>query len=68
METEVLFIDPPSGWKYGFPKPAPTPPKDMNAWLVANGYPQHLVDYWVEKNKGVPCNMFFSTLNAGDIC
>lgn len=40
-----LYIDPPSGWKYGFPKiynPA-TDGKVMD-WLVENGYPQKEID------------------------
>lgn len=43
--NKVLMCDPPSGWKYGFPKPVPA---DLNntfknnflAWLVSEGYPQ----------------------------
>lgn len=45
-ETDkVLVIDPPSGWKYGFPRPFDK--KDdqtLGEWLVENGYPQSLVD------------------------
>ena len=41
----VLMIDPPSGWKYGFPKPLPDPkPENVLAWLVENGYPQSEID------------------------
>ena len=40
-----LMIDPPSGWKYGFPKPIPKKRrKDVNAWLVEQGYPQKEID------------------------
>jgi hypothetical protein len=42
----VMLIDPPSGWKYGFPKPI-----DLQAskgrvleWLVEQGYPQAEID------------------------
>ena len=39
------MIDPPSGWKYGFPKPLPDPkPENVLAWLVENGYPQSEID------------------------
>lgn len=41
------MIDPPSGWKYGFPKPLPQgkdKPTDINKWLVENGYPQSEID------------------------
>ena len=42
---KVHMIDPPSGWKFGFPKAVPNPkPQDMMAWLVSEGYPQKLID------------------------
>ena len=34
------WIDPPSGWKYGFPKPVPKGVEDMTEWLVSEGYPR----------------------------
>jgi hypothetical protein len=41
----ALIIDPPSGWKYGFPKPIPEDRRyDSLTWLVEEGYPQHLID------------------------
>jgi hypothetical protein len=41
----VLMIDPPSGWKYGFPMPLPDPrPESTTAWLVEQGYPQAEID------------------------
>ena len=42
MKTRI--IDPPSGWKYGFPKPIPDDIKDVIPWLVENGYPQKEID------------------------
>jgi hypothetical protein len=53
----VTFIDPPSGWKYGFPKVIPSPfPKNFKAWLIKNGYPKKDVElalllsrYWEEE-------------------
>jgi hypothetical protein len=42
MKTRI--IDPPSGWKYGFPKPIPDDIKDVISWLVENGYPQEEID------------------------
>lgn len=47
----AMFIDPPEGWRYGFPKEAPSNIREMrtrelSAWLVANGYPQDEVDWW----------------------
>ena len=39
------MIDPPSGWKYGFPKEVPSPtPSNMTEWLVENGYPRGEID------------------------
>ena len=39
------MVDPPQGWKYGFPKPCPdNRMEDMNVWLVENGYPQKEID------------------------
>ena len=41
----VLMIDPPSGWKYGFPMALPYPkPENTIAWLVEQGYPQAEID------------------------
>lgn len=38
------MIDPPSGWKYGFPKELPKGTVNTLAWLVENGYPQKEID------------------------
>lgn len=40
MGADELIVDPPSGWRYGFPKVwnRKTHP-DMKAWLIENGYP-----------------------------
>ncbi|NBT47706.1 MAG: hypothetical protein EBT07_07785 [Actinobacteria bacterium] len=39
------WIDPPSGWKYGFPKTFDAEKDgDMHTWLVANGYPQEEIE------------------------
>ena len=45
----TIWIDPPSGWKYGFPKEIPLETKiegedAVKAWLLANGYPQYEID------------------------
>jgi hypothetical protein len=37
------YVDPPSGWKYGFPK-AWNGEGDMYEWLVEEGYPQSEID------------------------
>ena len=43
------MVDPPSGWKYGFPKPLPDDyPEDASVtpWLLSEGYPQSEIDAW----------------------
>jgi hypothetical protein len=45
--SKVLMCDPPSGWKYGFPKPIPEDlPKGESIfpWLLSEGYPQSEID------------------------
>lgn len=43
-----LMVDPPSGWRYGFPKPyfknAIKDNDELKAWLVSEGYPQREID------------------------
>lgn len=38
------MIDPPSGWRYGFPKQLPEDILDVHAWLISEGYPQSEID------------------------
>lgn len=46
-KTLVKYVDPPLGWRYGFPKRLPDPPPmNMGAWLLENGYPQSEVNIW----------------------
>ena len=56
----VKMIDPPSGWRYGFPKAIPQDVTDTQKWLVENGYPQQEIDacgdyffvrYWEQEEK-----------------
>jgi hypothetical protein len=42
--SDVKYIDPPEGWKYGFPKLLPTGETDIYAWLVKEGYPRSLIE------------------------
>ena len=42
--TKVLYIDPPGGWHYGFPKLLPEGQEATNEWFVKNGYPQEEID------------------------
>lgn len=55
------FIDPPEGWRFGFPKVIPDDCEDKIKWLVENGYPQKLIDsygdhfycrHWIEEEDG----------------
>jgi hypothetical protein len=41
-----IWIDPPSGWRWGFPKVYDrlTDGDDIHAWMVAQGYPQAEID------------------------
>jgi hypothetical protein len=38
------MVDPPSGWKYGFPKAKPDDATHLIAWLLSEGYPQSEID------------------------
>jgi len=51
-----LLIDPPMGWKYGFPMEMPKDVTDLsvNDWLISKGYPKELVDQF---NGHVPCTI-----------
>lgn len=40
-----VMIDPPSGWRYGFPKEMPEKDIDLRTWLIDNGYPEKDVDW-----------------------
>lgn len=45
LKPERLMIDPPNGWKYGFPKVIPKEHQHRALdWLVENGYPRHEID------------------------
>tara|TARA_B110000977_G_scaffold183579_1_gene246377 strand:+ start:323 stop:553 length:231 start_codon:yes stop_codon:yes gene_type:complete len=40
---KTTMVDPPSGWKYGFPKALPNPlpqPWSLTLWLISEGYPE----------------------------
>jgi hypothetical protein len=38
-----IWIDPPAGWRYGFPKQW-NQIGNMNEWLLSEGYPQREID------------------------
>lgn len=54
IEVTITFVDPPTGWAHGFPKPFtfrhdPTlsheeQNKAFDKWFRDNGYPQKLID------------------------
>ena len=46
LETKRI-IDPPEGWKYGFPKEVPEDiwqSNKLTEWLVEQGYPKDQID------------------------
>lgn len=53
MKRKVLMIDPPSGWRYGFPRELTLDgTQTVTEWLVDHGYPQALIDQF---NGELPC-------------
>jgi len=49
--ARVLIVDPPEGWKYGFPRIHDWNPKEetREEWFLRNGYPQRLIDQGILK-------------------
>lgn len=51
------IFDPPSGWKYGFPKEIPSivmksdDPSVFRKWLITSGYPEKDVDFAMRNGK-----------------
>lgn len=45
-EKPIKMVDPPSGWKYGFPKPMPElkTEEEKIQWFLDNGYPKELIN------------------------
>lgn len=55
MKKIITMIDPPSGWKYGFPKPMPKQFEtweESRAWLISEGYPESMIERYGER---FPC-------------
>jgi len=49
MKKMITYIDPPSGWKYGFPKVLPEEAKRrVREWLVEEGYPAREIESYGE--------------------
>ena len=46
--SKPVMVDPPSGWKYGFPKLYDQTKEEgtMLEWLVREGYPQSEIDHY----------------------
>ena len=63
MNRGTLVIDPPSGWRYGFPKAIPREiafgdDETLKNWLIEHAYPENDVDLalkysrlWEEKDE-----------------
>lgn len=49
--NKPIWVDPPNGWMYGFPKFMENPEQNMNKWLLENGYPKYMIDQFED---GVP--------------
>ena len=51
IKSQKIWIDPPEGWKYGFPA-IYDPEKDgqMSEWIISKGYPVQIIkeygDQW----------------------
>ena len=44
LSSDLLMIDPPDGWRYGFPRPIPREHLHRTLeWLVEVGYPAELI-------------------------
>lgn len=53
------MIDPPDGWRFGFPKVIPDDVEDVEMWLIFNGYPNTEVIKWAKQFSHVPCRYFY---------
>lgn len=58
QETKkTLIIDPPEGWRYGFPKPVHDEfhtlgsDFDLGSWLIAEGYPEDMIELAVKHSR-----------------
>lgn len=50
-EDLQIYIDPPSGWKYGFPKILPVGIADLKQWFIDEGYPADQVDLAIKYSR-----------------
>ena len=45
LSPDNLMVDPPGGWRYGFPKLIPKDQQHrMLEWIIENGYPRHIAE------------------------
>lgn len=47
MSKKQMIYDPPSGWKYGFPKAVPedvVTNEEFKKWLLDSGYPEDMIE------------------------
>jgi hypothetical protein len=55
FNNKTLVIDPPSGWRFGFPKPAPEnffdDSFDLGAWLIDSGYPAEDIPFAIKHSR-----------------
>jgi hypothetical protein len=66
------MIDPPNGWRYGFPKELPDNYQDSNfdirEWLVTEGYPRELIlmadEMFYYRTWDVPLDENYNQLNS----
>jgi len=56
----VKMIDPPDGWRFGFPKVIPDDVEDVEMWLIFNGYPNTEVIKWAKQFSYVPCRYWYA--------
>jgi len=42
-QNKPIWVDPPTGWMYGFPKLMENPKQDLKKWLLENGYPESMI-------------------------
>jgi hypothetical protein len=50
-----MWIDPPSGWQYGFPK-VWDQKLPLAQWLVDSGYPVHDIDFALQYIRAWPAD------------
>jgi hypothetical protein len=48
----VTIVDPPDGWRYGFPKAMPTfeGSEQRRQWFIDQGYPESLIEQGMLKH------------------